>query len=159
MAEELLGCCYKVHGQDFDKGGEVSTEIKALLTSLELDPRVVRRAVVVAFEAEMNVVMYAEEGTLTLTLTDEDVTIEMDDRGPGIPDIDLAMQEGWSTATDEMREMGFGFGMGLPNIQRNSDGFDIRSTEGSGTVVVSRIRLDGGSAIKGDDRAPGGHGD
>ena len=80
-----------------------------------------RRAVVVAFEAEMNVMMYADEGELTLTITDEDITIEMDDRGPGIPDIELAMQEGWSTATDEMREMGFGFGMGLPNIRRNSD--------------------------------------
>jgi len=104
---------------------------------------IVRRAVVVAFEAEMNVVMYADEGDLTLTITDEDITIEMDDRGPGIPDLELAMQEGWSTATDEMREMGFGFGMGLPNIRRNSDSFAIHSEVNGGTVVVSRIRLDG----------------
>jgi anti-sigma regulatory factor (Ser/Thr protein kinase) len=143
VAEELLGCCFRVHGRDYDKGGETSTEVKSLLTSLELDPAIVRRAVVVVFEAEMNVVMYADEGALTLTITDEDITIEMDDRGPGIPDIDLAMQEGWSTATDEMREMGFGFGMGLPNIRRNSDSFDIRSEVNGGTVVVSRIRLDG----------------
>jgi anti-sigma regulatory factor (Ser/Thr protein kinase) len=143
VAEELLGCCFRVHGRDYDKGGETSTEVKALLTSLELDPAIVRRAVVVVFEAEMNVVMYADEGALTLTITDEDITIEMDDRGPGIPDIDLAMQEGWSTATDEMREMGFGFGMGLPNIRRNSDSFDIRSEVNGGTVVMSRIRLDG----------------
>ena len=132
MAEELLGCCYKVHGLDFDKGGEISTEIKSLLTSLEIDPRIVRRAVVVAFEAEMNVVMYAIEGTLTLKITDEAINIEMDDRGPGIPDIELAMQEGWSTATDEMRERGFGFGMGLPNIKRNSDRFRIHSEVGRG---------------------------
>jgi anti-sigma regulatory factor (Ser/Thr protein kinase) len=143
VAEELLGCCFRVHGRDYDKGGETSTEIKSLLTSLELDPGIVRRAVVVAFEAEMNVVMYADEGDLTLTITDEDITIEMDDRGPGIPDIDLAMQEGWSTATDEMREMGFGFGMGLPNIRRNSDHFAIRSEVNGGTVIVSSIRLDG----------------
>jgi serine/threonine-protein kinase RsbT len=143
VAEELLGCCFRIHGRDYDKGGETSTEIKSLLTSLELDPTLVRRAVVVAFEAEMNVVMYADEGKLTLTITDEDITIEMDDRGPGIPDIDLAMQEGWSTATDEMREMGFGFGMGLPNIRRNSDSFGIRSAVDEGTVIVSRIRLDG----------------
>ncbi len=143
MAEELLGCCYRVHGRDYDKGGETSTEIKSLLTSLELDPELVRRAVVVAFEAEMNVVMYADEGTLTLRITDEEIAIEMDDAGPGIPDLDLAMQEGWSTATDEMREMGFGFGMGLPNIKRNSDAFDIRTRVGVGTLVVSRIRLDG----------------
>jgi serine/threonine-protein kinase RsbT len=143
MAEELMSCCFRVHGRDFEKAGEASTEIKSLLKDLEVDPQIIRRAVVVAFEAEMNVVMYADEGKLTLTITDEDITIEMDDRGPGIPDIDLAMEEGWSTATDEMREMGFGFGMGLPNIRRNSDRFDIRSQVNGGTVVVSRIRLDG----------------
>jgi anti-sigma regulatory factor (Ser/Thr protein kinase) len=143
MAEELLDCRYRVHGRDYDTGGEKSTEIKSLLTSLDIDPAIVRRVVVVAFEAEMNVVMYADEGALTLTLTDEDITIEMTDTGPGIPDIALAMQEGWSTATDEMRERGFGFGMGLPNIQRNSDEFEIASEVGRGTVVLSRIRLDG----------------
>jgi serine/threonine-protein kinase RsbT len=143
VAEELLGCCYRVHGRDFDKGGETSTEIKSLLTSLDLDPRLIRRAVVVAFEAEMNVIMYAAEGELTLTITDEYIDLEMKDRGPGIPDLELAMQEGWSTATDEMREMGFGFGMGLPNIRRNSDAFSIRSDIGLGTVVTSRIGLNG----------------
>jgi serine/threonine-protein kinase RsbT len=143
MAEELLGRRYRVHGRDYDTGGEKSTEIKSVLTSLDIDPAIVRRAVIVAFEAEMNVVMYAEEGALTLTLTDEDITIEMKDTGPGIPDIALAMQEGWSTATDEMRERGFGFGMGLPNIRRNSDEFEIASEVGHGTVVLSRIRLDG----------------
>jgi anti-sigma regulatory factor (Ser/Thr protein kinase) len=143
MAEELLGCCYRVHGRDYDTGGQMSTEIKSLLTSLDIEPATIRRAVVVAFEAEMNVVMYADEGELTLTLTDEDITIEMQDAGPGIPDIALAMQEGWSTATDEMRERGFGFGMGLPNIRRNSDEFEIASEVGRGTCVLSRIRLDG----------------
>lgn len=143
MAEELLACCYKVHGRDFDKGGETSTEIKSLLTDLEIDPQIVRRAVVVAFEAEMNVVMYADEGTLTLRITDEDISIEMDDRGPGIPDLGLALQEGWSTATDEMREMGFGFGMGLPNIKRNSDRFEIHTELGQGTILTSVIGLDG----------------
>ena len=143
MAEELLDRCYRVHGRDYDTGGEKSTEIKSILTSLDIDPAIVRRAVVVAFEAEMNVVMYADEGALTLTITDEDITLEMRDSGPGIPDIALAMQEGWSTATDEMRERGFGFGMGLPNIRRNSDEFEIASEIGCGTVVRSRIRLDG----------------
>ena len=143
MAEELLTQRYTVRGRDFDKGGEISTEIKTLLASLDLDPRLIRRAVVVTFEAEMNVVMYAHEGTLTLSITDEDIRIEMDDRGPGIPDLELALQEGWSTATDEMREMGFGFGMGLPNIKRNSDEFDIRTEVGGGTVITSTIRLDG----------------
>lgn len=143
MAEELLGCCYRVRGRDFDKGGEISTEIKSLLASLDLDPQTIRRAVVVAFEAEMNVIMYATEGELTLTITDDAIGLQMKDRGPGIPDLELAMQEGWSTATDEMREMGFGFGMGLPNIRRNSDEFSITSEVGCGTVVTSRIGLNG----------------
>jgi len=143
VAEELLGRSFTVHGRDYDKGGETSTEIKTLLTDLEIDPQIIRRAVVVAFEAEMNVVMYASEGILTLTITDEEISLEMDDRGPGIPDLELAMQEGGATATDEMREMGFGFGMGLPNIRRNSDRFGIRSEVGRGTVVTSAIRLDG----------------
>jgi anti-sigma regulatory factor (Ser/Thr protein kinase) len=143
VPEELFSRSFPVRGRDFEKAGEASTEIKTLLKELEIDPHVIRRAVVVAFEAEMNVVMYAEEGTVSFVLTDEDVGIEVADRGPGIPDVGLALQEGWSTATDEMREMGFGFGMGLPNIRKNSDVFDVRTEVGKGTVVTSRIRLDG----------------
>ena len=142
MTEELFSRTYTVHGRDFDKAGEVSTEIKTLLRDLELDPATIRRAVVAAFEGEMNVVMYAEEGKISLVLTDEDVTIVIADRGPGIPDLELALQEGWSTATDEMREMGFGFGMGLPNIRKNSDEFDLQSEVGVGTTVRSRNKLD-----------------
>lgn len=143
MGEELLSRSFELHGRDFDKAGEVSTEIKGMLKELGIDSHVIRRVVVVAFEAEMNVVMYADEGTLTFVLTEDDIAIEVADRGPGIADIERAMQEGFSTASDEMREMGFGFGMGLPNIRKNSDVFDIRSTPGVGTTVTSRIRLDG----------------
>ena len=96
---------------------------------------------VVAFEAEMNVVMYADEGVLTLVFTDEGICLEIVDKGPGIEDITLALTEGYSTATDQMRELGFGFGMGLPNIRKNSDVFDIQSTMGTGTRVLSTVRL------------------
>jgi serine/threonine-protein kinase RsbT len=143
MAEELLSREFTLHGRDFDKAGETSTDIKMLLKQLGIDSQVIRRVVVVAFEAEMNVVMYADQGTVTLVLTDEEIDIEIADRGPGIPEIDLAMEEGWSTATDEMREMGFGFGMGLPNIKKHADVFGIRSEVGVGTVVTCRIKLDG----------------
>jgi anti-sigma regulatory factor (Ser/Thr protein kinase) len=143
MPDELLSRSFTIHGRDFERAGEASTEIKSLLKELEIDPAVIRRTVVIAFEAEMNVVMYADEGTVTFVLTDEDIGVEIADRGPGIPDLDLALQEGWSTATDEMREMGFGFGMGLPNIRRNSDEFSVKSRVGEGTVVSSRISLDG----------------
>ena len=89
----------------------------------------------------MNVVMYATEGTLTFVLTDEDVRLEIADQGPGIENIKMALTEGFSTATDQMREMGFGFGMGLPNIRKNSDDFNIESQVGVGTTVSALIRL------------------
>jgi len=143
VPEELLSRSFDLHSHDFDKAGEISTEIKGMLKELGIDSQVIRRVVVVCFEAEMNVVMYADEGTLTFVLTDEDINIEIADCGPGIADVDQALEEGWSTATDEMREMGFGFGMGLPNIRRNSDSFDLRSKVGVGTTVTSTIRLDG----------------
>jgi serine/threonine-protein kinase RsbT len=143
MGEALLSRSFPLRGRDFDRAGEAATEIKMILKQLGIDPQVIRRVVVVAFEAEMNVVMYAQDGKLTFVLTDDEVCIEVADRGPGIPEVDLAMQEGWSTATDEMREMGFGFGMGLPNIKRNSDCFDLRTEVGVGTTVTSTIRVDG----------------
>jgi anti-sigma regulatory factor (Ser/Thr protein kinase) len=142
MTAELLREKYHIQGRNFDKAGEISSEIKVMLKDLELDAGCVRRVVIVAFEAEMNVVMYADRGTLTLILTDRDVTLEVVDQGPGIPDIELAMQEGYSTASDEMREMGFGFGMGLANMKKNSDEFCLESEVGKGTSVFARIRLD-----------------
>ncbi len=143
MAEELLRKSFEVRGRDFDKAGDTSTEVRDILTQIGMDPGLILRAAVVTFEAEMNVVMYAEQAVVTFVLTDEHISIEVDDRGPGIPDLDLAMQEGYSTASDEMREMGFGYGMGLPNIRRNSDEFFLESEVGRGTCVRSRINLDG----------------
>ena len=141
MAEELLRRTYQIHGRDFDKAGETAAEIKQLLKEIGVDAGLIHRTVIIAFEAEMNVVMYASEGTLTFVFTDEDIRLEIADEGPGIEDLDLALTEGFSTATDQMREMGFGFGMGLPNIRKNSDDFDIKSEVGKGTTVSTRIRL------------------
>ena len=142
MSEELLRQTYQVSGRDFDKAGETATAIKQILKGLDLDATLIHRTVVIAFEAEMNGVMYAAEGTVVLVLTDEDVRLEITDLGPGIEDIELALTEGFSTATDQMREMGFGFGMGLPNIRRNADEFTIESEVGKGTTVSTLIRLD-----------------
>lgn len=142
MAEELLRKTYQVRGRDFDKAGETATEIKQLLKELAIDASLIHRAVIVAYEAEMNVVMYADEGRVTLILTDEDICLEIADKGPGIEDIELALTEGFSTATDEMREMGFGFGMGLPNIRNHSDDFALESELGAGTTVRVMIRID-----------------
>ena len=141
MAAELLRETFEIQGRNFDKAGEVSGEIKVILRDLDIEASNLRRVVIVAFEGEMNVVMYARRATLTLILTDEDVSLEITDEGPGIPDIELALEEGYSTATDEMREMGFGFGMGLPNMKKNSDHFRIESEVGKGTSVFATVRL------------------
>jgi anti-sigma regulatory factor (Ser/Thr protein kinase) len=142
MSAELLREEFTIQGRNFDKAGEVSSEIKLILRDLGIDAETVRRFVIVAFEGEMNVVMYAERGVLTLILSDEELILEIKDEGPGIEDIELAMKEGYSTASDEMREMGFGFGMGLSNMKKNSDEFRIESEVGKGTSVFARVRLD-----------------
>ncbi len=133
--EVLYRKVFTVNGGDFDKAGEVSTQIKSILKSLGLDNDVIRRVAIASFEAEMNVVIHANGGTVDFTLTSSDIRLVVKDHGPGIEDIDLAMQEGYSTAPDEMREMGFGAGMGLPNIKKNSDFFDIKSEVGVGTTL------------------------
>ena len=113
--------------------GRASTSIKDTLKELGIAPAMVRRTAIASYEAEMNVVMYARRARMTLRVTPARITIEVNDEGPGIVDLALAMQEGYSTATPEMREMGFGAGMGLPNIRRNSDEFELHSDVGRGT--------------------------
>jgi serine/threonine-protein kinase RsbT len=134
---------FTIQGKDFLNAGNVSTEIKSLLTEVGVDPAIIRRVAIATYEAEMNVVMYAEEATLTLNLTPGTIRIVIDDRGPGIPDIERAMQEGYSTATPAMREMGFGAGMGLPNIRKNADEFTMTSTVGTGTRLAIIITMSG----------------
>ena len=141
MPEELLRKTFEIQGWDFENAGERSAEVTTILKDLDVDPNIILRVGVVAFEAEMNVVMYAGRATLTLVVTDDEIVVEVADEGPGIPDIELAMQPGYSTASDEMREMGFGYGLGLPNIKKNSDVFSLQSEVGKGTRVYSIIRL------------------
>jgi serine/threonine-protein kinase RsbT len=140
MAFEEFECNYQVLGRDFNNAGKVSTSIKDTLKRLGVHPAVVRRVAIVSYEAEMNLVMYATRGKMSLSVSRESVTIKIEDVGPGIPDIALAMQEGYSTATPEMREMGFGAGMGLPNIKRNADEFEINSEVGQGTRLNIKVR-------------------
>ncbi|MBN2199233.1 MAG: ATP-binding protein [Candidatus Aminicenantes bacterium] len=146
VSEELLTRTFEIAGGDFSKAGHVSMEIKDILQELGISSDLIRRTAIAAYEAEMNIVMYAARGTLRLDLSPQALVIEVADEGPGIPDIDKAMTEGFSTATPEMREMGFGAGMGLPNIKRNSDDFSIRSTVGRGTDLRLSFRLNKGTA-------------
>lgn len=134
---------FPIRGGNFSRGGEVSCEVKDLLKELGLGPEVVRRAAIASYEAEMNVIMYAEEGRLDLSVTPRKIKIVVEDKGPGIKKIKLAMREGYSTATLEMREMGFGAGMGLPNIKKNTDKFRISTKVGRGTKLEMTIMTDG----------------
>ena len=132
---------YDITGRDFVNAGSASTGIKDLLKEMGVRPELIRRVAIAAYEAEMNVVMYATRGSLTLSVTPGDIEMKVEDIGQGIKDIERAMQEGYSTATHEMREMGFGAGMGLPNIKRNSDQFEIESTVGKGTCLKIKVHM------------------
>ena len=132
---ELLHEVYPVEKGAFETAGEVSGTIKRMLRKLGVPSQVIRRVSVASYEVELNLVIHSLGGQMEITIEPESVTLDVSDRGPGIPDLDLAMQEGWSTASDEVRTLGFGAGMGLPNMKRNADEFDIRSTVGVGTNI------------------------
>jgi serine/threonine-protein kinase RsbT len=135
----LLNKEFTIAGGDFALAGVVSTEVKSILKKIGFDPRLIRRVAISAFESEMNVVMHARRGKALLEVTPKTIYLVIEDEGPGIRDIGLAMQEGFTTATEEMRAMGFGSGMGLPNIKRNSDHMEIDSEVGKGTVLKLRF--------------------
>lgn len=124
---------YNIQGGDFSKAGFASSQLKKTLKQLVGDHRVVKRTVVALYEAEVNVVAHAYNGVVIIDIDTEKITIQVNDKGPGIEDIQLAMQEGYSTASEQVREMGFGAGMGLANIKNNSDEFHITSEVGVGT--------------------------
>ena len=145
-ASQALTQTFEIEEMDFSKAGDVSIEIKEILREIGIDPAIVRRAAIASYEAEMNVVMYARRGEMVLELDSNTIRISVRDRGPGIEDIELAMQEGYSTATETMREMGFGAGMGLPNIEKNADTFQLSSTVGEGTSYNIIFSLDSGRA-------------
>lgn len=142
-AESVFRREFAVKGGDFARAGAAACEIKELLKDLGIDTATVRRAAIVAYEAEMNVIMYAWDARMDLAVSPAEVRLTIDDHGPGIPDVELAMTEGYSTATAEMRELGFGAGMGLPNIKRNADDFAIDSEVGRGTRLDIVIRKNG----------------
>ncbi|MEW5724014.1 MAG: ATP-binding protein [Thermodesulfobacteriota bacterium] len=130
---------FEVVGNDFIHAGEASLKIKNILKELGVDPDLMRRVAIAAYEGEINQVIHAEGGTMALELLDDGILIIFEDEGPGIPDVELAMQEGYSTASEEARAMGFGAGMGLPNIRKNSDEFELNSRVGRGTKLVVKF--------------------
>lgn len=128
-------------GKDFKNAGSASSNLKGILEGLGIPPAIIRRVSIAAFEAEMNAIIYAVAGMMNYSITREAIKIRVQDMGPGIEDIEQAMKEGYSTAPDYIREMGFGSGMGLPNIKRNADALTVNSAVGEGTTVEFIINL------------------
>lgn len=140
IADRLeLSLAFSIAGKDFDRAGNASTTMKKNLKRLGIRPEIIRRAAIASYEAEMNMVIYTAGGTMRFNINKEKITITAEDGGPGIENIELAMQEGYTTAEPWVRELGFGAGMGLPNIKKCSDYMNIQSAPGKGTTLKIEI--------------------
>lgn len=138
---DILKLEYDVPGDDFTRAGEASSGLKKALKKIGVNPGSIRKAAIAMYEGEINMVIHAGGGKATVEVGPEGILIQLVDQGPGIPDISLAMKEGWSTAPDTVRNLGFGAGMGLPNMKKYSDEMHIDSTVGVGTTVTMRIAI------------------
>lgn len=132
---------YKVSGDDFTRAGEASSSIKNKLKMLGVDSTAIRKVAIAMYEGEINMVIHANGGEITVTITDEDITMVLADAGPGIADISKALKEGYSTAPEEVRALGFGAGMGLPNMKKSADEFQIETELGVGTTVTMKVYI------------------
>lgn len=140
MSDQLT-FTYEIDGEDFTRAGEASSTVKNKLKMLGVDSDAIRKVAIAMYEGEINMVIHADGGTITVTVSDNDITMVLADKGPGIPDIDKAMQEGYSTAREEVRSLGFGAGMGLPNMKRFTDEMRIDTAIGQGTTITMRVLL------------------
>ncbi|MBQ6637304.1 MAG: ATP-binding protein [Lachnospiraceae bacterium] len=138
---DILEFTYEVSGEDFTRAGEASSDVKRKLKKLGVSPDVIRRVSIALYEGEINMVIHAHGGKITIQISEDKITMILDDRGPGIPDIAKAMTAGYSTAPDNVRTLGFGAGMGLPNMKKNTDKIDIETKLGVGTKVLMEIKL------------------
>ena len=140
MAEPLV-YKFEVDGDNFTSAGEASVKMKKNLRMLGISPDIIRRVAIAMYEGEINMVIHAGGGDVTVTVYPDKIEIVLDDRGPGIADVDLAMREGFSTAPENIRNLGFGAGMGLPNMKKNTDAMTVESTLGVGTKISMTVNL------------------
>ena len=138
---EALTFRYDVDGEDFTSAGQASVQIKMNLRRLGLPTEIIRRVSIAMYEGEINMVIHAGGGVATVTVAEDSIEILLEDHGPGIADIEQAMQKGFSTAPDNVRSLGFGAGMGLPNMKHYTDYMDIQSAAGEGTRILMRVDL------------------
>jgi len=132
---------YHVSPDDFTRAGEASSDVKSKLKQMGVSPEAVRKVAIAMYEGEINMVIHAEGGTIEVTITPTQIQIVLADKGPGIADIELAMQAGFSTAPDNVRSLGFGAGMGLPNMKKYSDEMDIKTELQVGTTVTMKVNI------------------
>ena len=138
---ETIKLHFDVDGENFESAGQASHSVKRSLRQLGMPPDVIRKVAIAMYEGEINMVIHANGGVADVEVDDDAITIILSDHGPGIPDIDLAMQEGYSTAKDNIRALGFGAGMGLPNMKKYTDDMKIDTELGVGTTITMKVNL------------------
>ncbi len=138
---ETIRLHYDVDGENFESAGQASHSVKRSLRQLGMPPEIIRKVSIAMYEGEINMVIHANGGVADVEVDDDAITIILKDQGPGIPDIDLAMQEGYSTAKDNIRALGFGAGMGLPNMKKYTDDMKIDTVLGVGTTITMKVNL------------------
>lgn len=141
MENSLMSLKYHVSPTDFTLAGEASSDVKNKLKKLGVPPEIIRKVAIAMYEGEINMVIHANGGDIFVDITPDAIHMELKDVGPGIEDIDKAMQAGYSTAPDDVRSLGFGAGMGLPNMKKNSDTMDIQTVLGQGTTVIMTVNM------------------
>lgn len=139
---DTITMTYEVPANDFTRAGEASSDLKSKLKKMGVKPEIVRKVAIAMYEGEINMVIHASGGLINVTVSPEMIEMVLTDHGPGIADVDLAMQAGYSTAPDNIRSLGFGAGMGLPNMEKYSDELSIDTTIGVGTTVTMKIYMD-----------------
>ena len=139
--DDVITLNYHISPDDFTRAGEASSDVKGKLKQMGVSPDAVRKVAIATYEGEINMVIHAKGGEITVNITPEEIEMILADVGPGIPDVELAMQAGYSTAPDEVRSLGFGAGMGLPNMKKYSDVLEVDTTLGVGTTVRMVVKI------------------
>ncbi|SCI01699.1 Serine/threonine-protein kinase rsbT [uncultured Clostridium sp.] len=139
--EDAIVLTYDISADDFTRAGEASSDVKRKLKQMGVDPEAIRKVAIAMYEGEINMVIHASGGLITVEITPQQIKMVLADVGPGIPDVELAMQAGYSTAPDEIRSLGFGAGMGLPNMKKYSDNMEIDTKLGEGTTITMTVKI------------------
>ena len=141
MHDDVVRFTFNVNGSDFSSAGAASVQVKKHLRQMGFSPDIIRRVSIAMYEGEINMVIHANGGVATVEVSDESIIMILEDQGPGIPDVSLALQEGFSTAKDNIRSLGFGAGMGLPNMKKYSDSLEIETEIGRGTKITMTVNV------------------